>query len=99
MLFFLKGKDWEYENELRFLLYDLNDQYTYGTIDIPDCIEAIYFGLRCSDKDKEAIRNIMSSKHFAQKDLNGNFTSKPIEFYQMVMDKKRFGQLKAIKLK
>lgn len=98
--FFLKGKDWEYENELRLLLYDLNNQDTYGTINIPDCIEAIYFGLKCSDKDKETILNIMSSKQFVQKDIEGNvFTTKPIEFYQMVLDKKHFGQLKAMKLK
>lgn len=98
--FFLKGKDWEYENELRFLYYDLNSQDTYGTINIPNCIEAIYFGMKCSDKDKEAILNIMSPKQFVQKDIKGNVsTKKPIEFYQMVLDKKHFGQLKAIKLK
>ena len=98
--FFLKGKEWEYENELRFLLYDLNNQDTYGTINISNCIEAVYFGLKCSDKDKETIRNIMNSKHFVQKDLDGNIlATKPIEFYQMVLDKKHFGQLKAVRLK
>lgn len=98
--FFLKGKDWKYENELRFLHYDLNNQDIYGTINIPNCIEAIYFGLKCSDKDKETILNIMSPKQFVQKDIEGNvFTKKTIEFYQMVLDKKHFGQLKAIKLK
>ncbi len=98
--FFLKGKDWKYENELRFLHYDLNNQDTYGAINIPNCIEAIYFGLKCSDKDKETILNIMSPKQFVQKNIEGNVsTKKPIEFYQMVLDKKHFGQLKAIKLK
>lgn len=97
--FFLKGKDWEYENELRFLYYDLNNQDTYSTIDIPNSIEAIYFGLKCSDKDKETIRNIMSSKDFVYKALNETVTTKPVEFYQMVLDKKHFGQLKAIRLK
>lgn len=98
--FFLKGKNWEYENELRFLHYDLNNQDTYDTINIPNCIEAIYFGLKCPDKDKEAILNIMSPKQFVQKDIEGNVsTKKPIEFYQMALDKKHFGQLKAIKLK
>ena len=95
-----KDKSREYENELRLLLYDLNNQDTYGTINIPNCIEAIYFGLKCSDKDKETILNIMSSKQFVQKDIEGNvFTTKPIEFYQMVLDKKHFGQLRAMKLK
>lgn len=97
--FFLKGKDWEYENELRYLYYDLNNQDTYGTINIPSCIEAIYFGLKCSDKDKATIRKIMSSKQFVKKDLDGNATTKSIESYQMVLDKKHFGQLKAVRLK
>lgn len=98
--FFLKGKQWEYENELRFLHYDLNNQSDYGTIEIPNSIEAIYFGLKCSSKDKEAIQNIMETKKFIQKDLSGNIiTDSPIKFYQMTLDYKHFGQLKAVKLK
>lgn len=98
--FFLKGKDWKYENELRFLHYDLNNQDTYGTINIPNCIEAIYFGLKCSYKDSETIQNIMNSKHFVQTDLNGIVTAtRPIKFYQMELDEKHFGQLKAVRLK
>lgn len=98
--FFLKGKDWEYENELRFLHYDLNNQDSYDTINIPNCIEAIYFGLKCSDKDKKTIKNIMNSKHFVQTDLKGIVTAtRPIKFYQMELDEKHFGQLKAVRLK
>lgn len=98
--FFLKGKKWEYENELRFLYYDLNNQSDYGTIEIPNSIEAIYFGFKCSQKDKEAIQNIMQSREFIQKDMDGNISSKsPIQFYQMELDYKHFGQLKAVKLK
>jgi len=97
--FFLKGKQWEYENELRFLYYDLNGKGEYGTIDIPGCIEAIYFGLKCTKQDKETIQNIMQTKHFIQKDLNGTIVSvSPIAFYQMELDYKHFGQLKAVKL-
>jgi hypothetical protein len=98
--FFLKGKQWEYENELRFLHYDLNNQSDYGTIEIPNSIDAIYFGLKCSSKDKEAIQNIMETKKIIQKDLSGNIiTDSPIKFYQMALDYKHFGQLKAVKLK
>ena len=98
--FFLKGKQWEYENELRFLYYDLNGKGDYGAVDIPNCIEAIYFGLKCSVQDKETIQNIMRSKSFIQKDLNGEIISEtPIRFYQMALDYKHFGQLKAIELK
>lgn len=98
--FFLKGKQWEYENELRFLYYDLNGNSDYGTIDIPNCIEAIYFGLKCSNKDKETIQNIMRSKRFIRKDLNGKeLSNSAIQFYQMELDYKHFGQLKAVQLK
>lgn len=98
--FFLKGKQWEYENELRFLYYDLNGNSDYGTIDIPNCIEAIYFGLKCSNKDKENIQNIMRSKRFIRKDLNGKeLSNSAIQFYQMELDYKHFGQLKAVRLK
>ncbi|MDD6781623.1 MAG: DUF2971 domain-containing protein [Bacteroidales bacterium] len=98
--FFLKGKQWEYENELRFLYYDLNGNSDYGTIDIPSCIEAIYFGLKCSNKDKETIQNIMRSKRFIRKDLNGKeLSNSAIQFYQMELDYKHFGQLKAVRLK
>ncbi len=97
--FFLKGKQWEYENELRFLYYDLNGQGNYGAVDIPNCIEAIYFGLKCSDQDKKTIQNIMRSKSFIQKDLNGGIIHRtPICFYQMELDYKHFGRLKAVKL-
>lgn len=82
--FFLKGKKWEYENELRFLHFDLNGKGEHGIIKIPNCIEAIYFGLECSEKDKETIINIMKSK--------------PVEFYQMEFDKQHFGRLKAVKI-
>lgn len=82
--FFYKGKQWEYENELRFLYYDVNGKGDYATIDVPDSIEAIYFGLKCSEKDEKAIRKIMKDKN--------------VQFYKMQMDEKHFGQLKAVKI-
>ena len=66
----------------------------------PNSIEAIYFGLKCSDKDKKTIKNIMNSKHFVQTDIKGNVTAtRPIKYYQMELDEKHFGQLKAVRLK
>lgn len=98
--FFLKGKQWEYENELRFLYYDLNGKGNYGVIEIPNSIEAIYFGLKCSPQDRDAIRNIMRAKIFMQKDINGKIIRKsPVSFYQMELDDKHFGQLKPKRLK
>lgn len=82
--FFYKGKQWEYENELRFLYYDVNGKGKHATIAIPDSIEAIYFGLKCSQKDKNAIRKIMKGKN--------------VQFYQIIEDEKRFGHLQAVKI-
>ncbi len=97
--FFLKGKQWEYENELRYLYYDLNSKSDFGTVDIPHCIEAIYFGLKCSEEDRKTIVNIMKDKKLLIKDLNGNVLKEQlVTFYQMKMDEKHFGQLKAVKI-
>ncbi|MBR6066539.1 MAG: DUF2971 domain-containing protein [Bacteroidales bacterium] len=97
--FFHKGKEWEYENELRFLYYNLNDHGEHRSIDIPNCIEAIYFGVKCSEEDKETIKNIMKNKELVKKDQNGNILGKePIKFYQMKIDEKHFGQIKAVKI-
>ena len=97
--FFLKGKEWEYENELRFLYYDANGKGEHSAIDIPNCIEAIYFGLKCSKKDRDTIINLMKNKKVVIKDIYGNTKVNPVKFYQMVIDKKQFGQLKVEKIK
>lgn len=97
--FFLKGKQWEYENELRYLYYDLESKSNYGTIDIPHCIEAIYFGLKCSKEDQNTIMNIMKDKKLFIKNLDGKvLKEQPVEFYKMKMDLKHFGQLKAVNI-
>ena len=95
--FFLKGKAWEYENELRYVCFDINGQGDYSTVDIPNSIEAVYFGMKCSEADRSTIINIMKSKKFIKKDFRGNLIcEKPVEFYQMEIGEKHFGQLKAI---
>jgi hypothetical protein len=93
---FIKGKEWEYEKELRFFYYDVNGHGEHDTIDIPNCIEAIYFGLKCSEKDKKTIINIMKDKKLVIRDIHGyDIGERPILFYQMEIDKEHFGQLKA----
>lgn len=96
--FFLKGKDWEYENELRYLYFDIESTGKHKQIDIPNCIEAIYFGIKCSQSDKDTIMKILKDKKLITYDLNGNKTEKDIKFYQMELDYKHFGRLKAVKL-
>lgn len=97
--FFLKGKEWEYENELRFLYYDVKGNGEHCAIDIPNCIEAIYFGLKCSMYDRDALINLMKNKKVVIKDIYGNTKVNPVKFYQMVINEKHFGQLKAIEIK
>ena len=93
--FFLKGKLWEYENELRFLYFDVNGREGYKVIKAENCIEAVYFGLRCSEEDKTTIMNILKDKKLITIDLQEKQTESPIKFYQMEVDKEHFGQVKA----
>lgn len=62
--FFLKGDCWNYEKELRLICYDHEGKGEYTSIPIPECIEAVYFGLRCSEEHKKKIKRILSDKKF-----------------------------------
>jgi hypothetical protein len=93
--FFLKGKQWEYENELRLLYFDVKGREGYKVIKAENCIEAVYFGLRCSEEDKTTIMNILKDKKLITIDLREKQTESPIKFYQMEVDKEHFGQVKA----
>lgn len=96
--FFLKGKQWEYENELRFLYFDTNGKEGYDTIKIKNCIEAIYFGLKCSKEDKFTIMNILRDRAHIKENLNNGKSEFPIKFFQMEIDKEHFGELKAVEI-
>lgn len=103
--FFAKSKAWKYENELRLILCDPNSTGLYDSIDIPNCIEAIYFGVNCANKDIKVIREIMKNKELITKQeriVNDKRetveTRTPISFYQMEFDSKKFGSLIAKKL-
>lgn len=95
--FFVKSKAWEYENELRYLYFDINGSGDFQQIGIPNCISAIYFGLRCSDNDKKLIMNLMKGKKWTTVERKLNTPDKivdhDIEFYNIVRDEKCFGKL------
>lgn len=100
--FFAKSKAWEYENELRLLQCDLNSKGNYDTIDIPNCIEAIYFGVRCPQRDIDTIMEIMKNRVFiteTSKFMNNKLKTIPnkvsIQFYKMEFDSTKFGSLNA----
>jgi hypothetical protein len=64
-LFATKQKNWDYENEVRIIHFDSlnNDEFIQISLEkIKGKIEAIFFGYRCSDKDKELIKNLLADK-------------------------------------
>lgn len=105
--FFAKGKAWEYENELRLLAYDLNGIGDYASIDAKESIAAVYFGLKCPTRRRARIMNILKSRKWVSVShvwSEANHRTEeirlehPVEFYQMVIDDKHFGKLKAVKI-
>lgn len=103
--FFAKSKAWQYENELRFLQCDLNGNGNYDAIDVPNSIEAIYFGVRCPQRDIETIMEIMKNRVYITttskliKDKLETIENKePILFYKMEFDSNKFGSLNAVPL-
>ena len=102
--FFAKGKSWKYENELRLLYYNPTNSDSHISLPISNCIEAVYFGVKCSDKDKQTIKNILKGRKCISYKYQriDNKTEKikeekDIEFFQMEIDYKIFGAIKAIK--
>ena len=62
LAFAKKDKCWKYEDEVRLISYDFdnNNEFQQIPLDKDSKIEAIYFGCNCSDKDKQTIYNIIS---------------------------------------
>lgn len=103
--FFAKGKSWKYENELRLLYFNPTDHNSHISLPISNCIEAIYFGVKCSDNDKQTIKSILKGRKcvsykFQRIDnkVKEIKEEKDIEFYQMEINSKIFGTIKAVKV-
>ena len=105
--FFVKGKAWEYENELRLLSYDLNGSGKYASVDAKQSIAAVYFGFKCPKRTRARIINILKGRKWVNEIRRWDDTKKtvvdikeehPVEFFQMEIDEKCFGKLKAVKL-
>lgn len=105
--FFAKGRCWEYENEMRLLYYNPNDKNPYVALPAHNTIEAIYFGLECSSKDRETIINILKGRKCIwynekwddkRKDIKKVYHRKNIQFFQIIKDAKHFGQLSVKKI-
>lgn len=101
--FFVKSKAWEYENELRYLYFDINGSGNHQQIEIPNSISAIYFGLRCSDNDRKLIMDLMKGKKWTTLERKMGAPDKliehDVEFYRIVRDKNCFGKFVAKEVK
>lgn len=67
-----KSIDWDYENEVRMIAYVPTEErkYVQCTLETPNPIKAIYFGVKCPPQRKNAVRKI--------------FETRPeVKFYQM----------------
>jgi hypothetical protein len=102
--FFAKGKSWKYENELRFLYFNPTNHDSHISFPISNCIEAVYFGVKCSDKDKQTIKNILKGRKcisYRSKLIDNTVKDiteeQEIEYYQMKINDKIFGTIKAVK--
>lgn len=102
--FFAKGKSWKYENELRLLYYNPTNRDNHVSLPISNCIEAVYFGVKCSEKDKQTIKSILKYRKcisYKSQRINNETEKikeeKDIEFYQMRINNKIFGTIKAVK--
>lgn len=91
--FFAKSKAWSYENELRYLYFDINGYGDYVSIKIPNMIKSIMFGLRCSENDKKKIISIMKNRKYKIAKDDGTVVEENVKFYQMKKNPKILGRL------
>lgn len=70
-----KSIDWGYENEVRMIAYTPTEEqkYVQCTLDTPNPIKAIYFGVKCPVQRKNAVRKIFEDRpevSFFQMEIN-----------------------------
>lgn len=94
-----KEKCWHYENEARLVHFDPSCTDKYKPISIKESkIEAIFFGCRCTDEDKQTIIKIFPKKtdvaDVAFFEFKFNLESYGLKTYKLnPKDKKRFKKL------
>lgn len=91
-----KEKCWEYENEVRLVHFDPACPDKYKPLSIKGSkIEAIFFGYRCTDEDKQTIRKIFHGKTDVEFfEFKFDLESYGLKTYKLNLnDKKRFKKL------
>lgn len=91
--FFAKSKAWSYENELRYLYFDIDGSGDFASIKIPNMIKSIMFGIRCAEDKKRQIISIMRGRKYSTIRDDGTFVEDNIKFYQMKKNPKILGRL------
>lgn len=81
---FQKSDFWEYENEMRLCLFNINNTDYYPRIKCPNSIKAIYLGVKCSAEDKRMVEKAIGDKD--------------IPLFQMVVDETKLTRLKKIQI-
>lgn len=77
-----KSIDWDYEHEVRMLAYTPSEEskYVQCSLETPNPIKAIYFGVKCPPQRRNAVRKI--------------FESRPeVKFFQMSINPKNIHRL------
>lgn len=88
-LFYIKSKEWEYEDEYRILYYDATANSNGITMKLP--IKSIYFGTETSEEDKKLIYDII-------KNINMTKTKNhKIKIYESKFDDKKLFEIKTNK--
>ena len=91
--FFAKSKAWSYENELRYLCFDIDGSGDYASIKIPNMIKSIMFGIRCAEDKKREIISIMRGRKYRTVRDNETFVEENVKFYQMEKNPTILGRL------
>lgn len=70
-----KSIDWEYEHEVRMIAYTPTEEskYVQCSLETPNPIKAIYFGVKCPTQRKNAVRRIFKTRpevKFFQMEIN-----------------------------
>ena len=89
LAFATKKKDWEYENEVRLIVYNPNNEDSHYGIELDNDsrIEAIFFGYRCPENTINTIKSIFYQQQ-----------NKDIKFYKMDLDEADVYSLRYVEL-
>ncbi len=78
--FFTKSDVWNYEKEFRLLHYDPTWKGDYKPIKLPpSCVKEVYFGLKCSEENKQAIRKALAGQQVKFFQIE----TQPHDFYKL----------------